>query len=305
MPDIYARGVRFNVLTMGEGGPTLVCVHGVMIDNLSSFYMSIAPALSKSARVILYDLRGHGRSEQPPTGYTSDDMADDLDGILAALDLPDPRVIVVGHSFGGYIALRFATRHPERVAGLVLLEAHSGMADFGAQMQQTMALEGEERNELVRRLFGHWLSKHAARGQAEAGTPDAAQVDARPVDPGALDTDARSTVAMVDRLQRRRRSPLVDKAQRLAEETSFSRDVAAAMSLTDAAIAGIACPVLALYGAQSDLVPDGDRLARLLPYCRLRRIEGCAHGILFHATAEVREAILAWLAVTWPRPPGA
>ena len=97
---------RFNVLTLGDAGPTLVFVHGVMIDNLSSFYLSIAPALAKAARVILYDLRGHGRSEQPPSGYTTDDMADDLDGILAALDLPDPRVIVVGHSFGGYIALR-------------------------------------------------------------------------------------------------------------------------------------------------------------------------------------------------------
>ena len=305
MPDIHARGVRFNVLTMGDVGPTLVFVHGVMIDNLSSFYLSLAPALSKSARVILYDLRGHGRSEQPPTGYTTDDMADDLDGILAALDLPDPRVIVVGHSFGGYIALRFATRHPARVAGLVLLEAHSGMADFGAQMQRTMALEGEERSELVRKLFGHWLSKHAARGHAGATPAEAAQVDEAQVAPDTLDADARSTVAMVGRLQRRRRSPLVDTAHRLAETTSFGRDVAAAMPLADAAIAAIDCPVLALYGAQSDLVPDGDRLARLLPHCELRMIEGCAHGILFHATAEVREAMLAWLAATWPRAPRA
>lgn len=305
MPDIHARGVRFNVLTMGDAGPALVFVHGLMIDNLSSFYMSIAPALSKSARVILYDLRGHGRSEQPPTGYTADDMADDLDGILAALDLPDPRVIVVGHSFGGYIALRFATRHPDRVAGLVLLEAHSGMADFGAQMQQTMALEGEERNELVRKLFGHWLSKHAARGQADPAPAQAVPPDVTQVDPDALDADARSTVAMVGRLQRRRRNPLVDTAQRLAASTSFSRDVAAAMPLADAAIAAIACPVLALYGAESELVRDGDRLARLLPRCELRMIEGCAHGILFHATAEVRDAMLAWLAATWPRAPGA
>lgn len=298
MPDLHARGVRFNVLTMGDAGPTLVFVHGVMIDNLSSFYLTIAPALAKSARVILYDLRGHGRSEQPPSGYTTDDMADDLDGILAALDLPNPRVIVVGHSFGGYIALRFATRHPERVAGLVLLEAHSGMADFGAQMEQTMALKGEARHELVRKLFGHWLTRHAARGHSAAA--DATPVDGAQVDPDALDADAQSAVAMVDRLQPRRRSPLVDTAQRLAEATTFGRDVAAAMPLSDAAIAAIACPVLALYGAQSDLVPDGERLARLLPHCELRMIDGCAHGILFHATVEVREAMLAWLAATWP-----
>ncbi len=296
MPDIHARGVRFNVLTMGDAGPTLVFVHGVMIDNLSSFYLSIAPALAKSAQVILYDLRGHGRSEQPPAGYTTDDMADDLAGILDALALRGRRVIVVGHSFGGYIALRFATRHPEYIAGLVLLEAHSGMADFGAQMQRTMALDGEERNELIQKLFGNWLTKHAARGQAVPVPADPEQVDL-----SSLDADRRSTVAMVGRLQRRRRSPLVESAQRLAQNTSFGRDIAAVVPLPDATIAAIACPVLALYGAQSDLVPDGRRLARVLPNCTLQMIEGCAHGILFHATVEVRDAMLAWLSATWPR----
>ncbi len=292
MADIHARGVRFNVLRMGKAGPTLILVHGVMIDNLSSFYLSIAPALAQSAQVILYDLRGHGRSEQPPTGYTTDDMADDLAGILDGLALPDPRVIVVGHSFGGYIALRFATRHPDRIAGLVLLEAHSGVADFGAQMATTMALEGEARTELMRTLFGHWLAKHSARGE----------VDPANVTVDELDADARSTMAMFGRLRRRRRTPLVDTAQRLAADTSFARDVAAAKSLTDAAIADITCPVLALYGGDSELVADGTRLAHLLPQCELQLIAGSAHGILFHATAEVREAMLEWLGRHWPRP---
>jgi len=295
MPDVLARGVRFNVLTMGEAGPVLVFVHGVLIDNLSSFYLSIAPGLAKVARVILFDLRGHGRSEQPPSGYTTDDMVEDLTGILDALDLSAVQVIVVGHSFGGYIALRFATRHPERVAGLVLLEAHSGMADFGAQMRDTMLLEGEARDERVAKLFSHWLAKHAARG-----APGVATLDHDDVDPTTLDADARSTMAMVGRLRRRRRSPLVDTAQRLAARTTFSRDVAAATPLPDAAIAQIRCPVLAIYGTESDLVADGRRLSALLQQCDLRMIEDCAHGILFHSTQEVRDAMLGWLSTHWP-----
>src|SRR6185369_396766 len=101
--------------------------------------MSIAPAIAKRARVLLYDLRGHGRSEQPPSGYTIDDMVDDLRGLVDA-EAADQPVVVVGHSFGGHVALRFALRHRDRTAALILLEAHSGVAEFGAQMAQTLAL---------------------------------------------------------------------------------------------------------------------------------------------------------------------
>ena len=89
MPDVVARGLRFNVVRMGRGDPVLVLVHGLLIDNHASFYMSIAPALSKHASVVLYDLRGHGNSGQPPSGYGTDDMAADLAGILDALELRD------------------------------------------------------------------------------------------------------------------------------------------------------------------------------------------------------------------------
>jgi len=286
MPDVLARDVRFNVMRMGRGEPVVVFVHGILLDNLSSFYMTLAPAVAKIASVILYDLRGHGLSGQPPSGYSGDDMAADLAAILDAMSLTDRRVIVVGHSFGGYVALRFATQHPQRVGGLVLLDAQSGVAEIGEQIAASITLEGEERDRKIKELFGHWLAKHAARGQ----------VDLDALDLDALDADGRSTAKFAGRLSRRRRSPMVEGAQRLRDQTSFVRDLAATTPISDSALAGIACPALALYGEHSELRAEGARVAMLMPRCRLAIVPGCAHGILFHATALVRAALIEWIA---------
>lgn len=281
MSDVVARGVRFNVVRMGQAGPAVIFVHGLPLDNHSSFYMTLAPEVSKHARVVLYDLRGHGRSEQPPTGYTGDDMADDLAALLETLG--ETQVIVVGHSFGGYVALRFAANHPDRVHGLVLLDGQSGIADIGARIAASVALDGEERDNKIKEVFGNWLSKHAARGH----------VDVDAVDLDDLDADGRATAQFAARLTRRRRSPMVDTALRLRDRTSFVQDLVATRPIDDETLAQLRCPTLALYGEISDLRPDGERLARLMPNARLVLVPGVAHGILFHATAFVREQLIA------------
>lgn len=285
MLDVQAGGVRLNVLRMGEAGPVVAMVHGLLIDNHASFYMTLAPELRKRARVVLYDLRGHGRSEQPPTGYTAEDMADDLHGMLEALGLGSEPLVLVGHSFGGHIALRYATLHPGRLSGLVLLESFSGGAELGALMAETLNLEGEARTAKVKELFGHWLTKHAARGH----------VDPDHLDLASLDADRRSTVEKMRRLGRRRRSPMVDTAQALRDRTTFVEDLSEVRPLPDEGLARITCPALALYGGDSDLLLEGRRLASVLPRCTLRVLPGHGHGILFHATGEVRAAITAWM----------
>jgi pimeloyl-ACP methyl ester carboxylesterase len=78
------------------------------------------PDLQRDYRVLTYDLRGHGRSDTPPVGYTTGDMAADLLAILDALGINRPTL--VGHSWGADIVLHFALLHPERVAGLVVVE---------------------------------------------------------------------------------------------------------------------------------------------------------------------------------------
>jgi pimeloyl-ACP methyl ester carboxylesterase len=286
MADVVVGGVRLHALRLGQGEPLVVFIHGLALDNLSSFYMSLAPGVAKHASVLLYDLRGHGLSEQTPEGYTGDDMVADLAALLDALVPPSQRVVVLGHSFGGYIALRFAVRHPERLRGLVLLEAKSGVQDIGTSVGELIALTGEARAARLKELFGHWLAKHAARGHAD--------VDHVALDE--LDADGRATAKFAGRLAGRRRSPMLRTAQRLRDQTSFLRDVTATPPLDDAVLARIACPTLAVYGELSDLRVEGERLARVLLRCELAIVPGIAHGVLFHATPQVREALLGWLA---------
>jgi pimeloyl-ACP methyl ester carboxylesterase len=97
----------------------MVMIHG-MTGNLAIWHLQIAPALMSEYRMTTYDLRGHGYSEVPPTGYTTADHAADLKGLLDALGIEKAHII--GHSFGADIALHFTILHPERVNRLVLVE---------------------------------------------------------------------------------------------------------------------------------------------------------------------------------------
>lgn len=120
--DVVANGVRFHAQQLGEGALTpVVMLHGLLIGTLAAWYFTAAPALAASRRVLLYDLRGHGRSERPIAGYDVATMARDL-AALAAPFAGRP-IDLVGHSFGALVALRFALDHPERVRRLVIVEA--------------------------------------------------------------------------------------------------------------------------------------------------------------------------------------
>jgi pimeloyl-ACP methyl ester carboxylesterase len=87
---------------------------------------------------VLFDLRGHGRSERPLAGYRIEDGVDDLFGILDELSIDGP-VHLVGNSYGGTIALAAALRRPERVAGMALIEAHPAFEGWAAEMIEDLS----------------------------------------------------------------------------------------------------------------------------------------------------------------------
>ena len=78
----------------------------------------------------MYDLRGHGRSDRPSTGYRLESFVDDLVGLLDALG-ETRRVHVVGNSFGGTIAAGLAAWYPDRVATVTMIESEPPVADVG------------------------------------------------------------------------------------------------------------------------------------------------------------------------------
>jgi pimeloyl-ACP methyl ester carboxylesterase len=118
MPTITANGVTLHYLQMGSG-PDLVMVHGLS-GNLAVWHLRMVPLLQQHFRVTTYDLRGHGNSSMPPSGYTTRDMATDLCALLDELGIRDADL--VGHSFGADVAMHFALLHPGRTRKLVLIE---------------------------------------------------------------------------------------------------------------------------------------------------------------------------------------
>jgi pimeloyl-ACP methyl ester carboxylesterase len=167
MADAVVRGVRLHYQRLGDeqragAAPRVVFVHGLVMDNLASWYFSVANAVAKEADVLLYDLRGHGLSERPADGYGVDDMVLDLAGLLDAT-LGAAPVIVVGNSFGALLAVSFARRFPKRVAGLVLVDGHLGDDGFAERMTATLSLRGEEADRQIAESFKHWLGRHSER----------------------------------------------------------------------------------------------------------------------------------------------
>jgi pimeloyl-ACP methyl ester carboxylesterase len=162
MADVVANGVRHHVQRLGHGAHTVVFVHGLVMDNLSSFYFTLANPVAETADVMLYDLRGHGMSERPPTGYRVADLVADLAALLDALAITRP-IDLVGNSFGGLVALAFAAAHPERVARLALIDAHTGADGWATQMTETLALKGDARDAKIFDSFQSWLGRHSDR----------------------------------------------------------------------------------------------------------------------------------------------
>lgn len=118
MPKVAANNLEFHCWQSGQG-PDVVLVHGLG-GNLAGWHLGVVPALQQVCRVLTYDLRGHGRSDAPATGYTTGDMVHDLRGILDALAIET--ALFVGHSWGADVILHLAHLHAARVSGLIVVE---------------------------------------------------------------------------------------------------------------------------------------------------------------------------------------
>lgn len=261
MAEVQANGLRFNAQIMepenaSKDAPTIVFAHGLVMDNLSSFYYTIAgPVVMAGARVILYDQRGHGRSERPADGYRVADAVEDLCAILDALGVHRP-VYVAGNSYGGILAARMAVAVPERVAGLVLIEASCAGAS-AADWIEAMA---------------NSLSVTALRLE----------------DDGALE--------QYKKAGQRRLSRMMTTIDGLLNHTSLLDDIAVEQPLSPDELTAIRCPVLGVYGEHSDLVSAAAELDKYVPDCTMKILPGIAHTVLREATDVLRDILLAWLA---------
>ena len=113
-----STGLRIHYAESGDPrGTPVVLVHG-WPDSWYSF-SRVLPLLPATLRLVAFDQRGFGESDHPDTGYTIPGLAADLVALLDGLGID--RAVLVGHSYGTFVARRAAIAAPERVAGLALI----------------------------------------------------------------------------------------------------------------------------------------------------------------------------------------
>ncbi|MFF2885775.1 alpha/beta fold hydrolase [Paenibacillus sp. NPDC057967] len=116
--DIGTRKLHAHVT--GEGGPTVILEAGM--GGCSIGWSLVQEELSRHSTILSYDRAGFGWSPQPMGEPTCEAYVDDLKRLLEALHLKPP-YLLVGHSFGGMIVRLFASRYPDDVLGIVLVDA--------------------------------------------------------------------------------------------------------------------------------------------------------------------------------------
>lgn len=112
--------IMTNVEIVGNGKPILL-LHGLGLDH--SIWMPMAQLYQDQAQFILPDLRGHGQTETGDAKGTIEQFADDLAMLVSAIKLE--KVVLGGHSMGGYVALAFAEKFPDLLSGLVMIASNA------------------------------------------------------------------------------------------------------------------------------------------------------------------------------------
>lgn len=250
MSHATVNGVNLHYWRVGQG-PDVVMLHG-LIGNLAVWHLRIVPLLQREFRLTTYDLRGHGRSEITPDGYTTLDMASDLLGLIDMLEIE--RIFLVGHSFGADVALHFTLLYPERVERLVLLEP--GLAALVHQ-----------RNHDDWEGWRYWVSKLEEVG---VEVPPDKRSDFHYLLNLSLATPKFYGPA---RSFPRKRESL----QRLINETTLVKDYEAVNGMTLERIATVQTPTLMVYGDRSHFIGTFHTLSEVLPNCQTLLLPGGEH----------------------------
>ena len=116
--ELVGNGATIHV-RWGGSGPAVVLLHGY--GETGDMWAPLAVDLARDHTVIVPDLRGLGLSSKPPGGFDKKTQAEDVEGVMKALNVA--QADVVAHDIGNMVAFQFAARHPERVRRLVLIDA--------------------------------------------------------------------------------------------------------------------------------------------------------------------------------------
>jgi non-heme chloroperoxidase len=258
-------GVRLFRREWGSGAPVLF-VHSWAVSSRLWDYQFAALG-EAGLRCIAYDRRGHGRSDEPATGYDFDTLADDLADVVEALDLHE--VTLVGHSMGPGEITRYLARHgADRVKKLVFL------APAIPSIKQTQDNPGGVPGEMLEGLRNLWKRDFpgwVADNTAPFFTPETSPAMMRWGTDMLLQTPLHVAIA----------------CNRALSDTDFRPD-----------LARISRPTLVIHGdkdASAPLALTGQVAAGLIPDCEFRIYEGAPHGLMFTHADRLNADLLAFI----------
>ncbi|HLY13675.1 MAG TPA: alpha/beta hydrolase [Candidatus Limnocylindrales bacterium] len=259
--------------------PGVLLVHG--LGSTAWTWAPVARRLRDRVRVVAIDLRGHGLSDAPTSGYTTDQLAEDVVAVAEGSGLltdGGPRVVLAGHGFGAIVATWAAAALGDRCAGLVLVDG--GWQDLAEET----GMSPDE-----------WL-REMEEPPGVFSSMAAYLADRREFDPASWDADqdraARSTVVEVP--AGKVVSATRPHAVAASVEAMFTYDPLEAL-------AAVPAPVAILLAAHEDPAGRADRLTALdqvrvrTGLAPIRRIDlsSAGHNLMRYRPAEVTAAILA------------
>ena len=275
-----SRGVDVHLLEWSREGVPMLLLHG--FGNEAHIWDDFAPMVAPYYRTLAMDHRGHGRSDWDPEGvYDVASLADDVETVTAQLGIE--RLVLVAHSLGGRVGSLFAGRHPERIAGFVLV-------DIGPEVDPRGSLRIRQDVESnMAPVFGSEAEYARALSLAyPAATPEAlrrmAHHGLRPREGGGFEL-------VMDPALRGITAGRGSDADAEAAERSLAAEM-------EAALAALACPVLVVRGAASDILsPDeADRLAdEVLRNGRLAVVPRAGHSVMTDNPEGFNEAVGAFV----------
>jgi pimeloyl-ACP methyl ester carboxylesterase len=244
--------------------PVVVLVHGWSFDSEMTYHRLI-PILADRFRVIVPDLRNHGKSDRIRGRFDIEDLADELAGVLDAIDVRP--ATIVGYSMGGMVAQAFARRYPGRCDRIVL----------GA----TAAYAISRRRSAARIAF------LAVRAIARVSTKESAMITYRYL---------MRTGIVEQRHGRWLWDTLMNRDATLFYESAF----AVWRFDSRAWVAGLGIPVLVVIPAVDRIIAgEAQReIAELIPDARVLEIEGTGHEAVLSRPDVLAEAIVAFVEET-------
>jgi len=268
---VRVEGTNIRYVDTGRGTP-VIFLHGLGAS-IYAWRDILGPVAAAGFRAVAFDNRGFGLSDKPARGYANADYVRLLGTLMDSLEITD--AVVVGHSMGGAVAAEFALAHPDRVRGLVLIDA----AGMGVGTPFVLRLAGWPLvGRIVSGLRGRWITGRLLRSM---------YADPRKV-----------------------REEDVDQYYAPVAGPDFGRALRGVLGAFrfDALrgrLGGIGRPTLVLWGEEDRWIPlwMGRAAALELPRAALLTIGKAGHALPEEAPREVTRDLIAFLQKGVPAPP--